>query len=150
MTGLRGALALLLATTIAATGCGEDRNPRPVAAPEQDVLVTVTGFWDAVRERDGEAACAAVTEPGRRLFVRWSADPPDGQRAESCPDAVAMLADAIAHSDAAPVTGAGGSFSADDVSIDGDRAEVQCRYRGAMLLRRIGGEWLIRIPACTD
>jgi hypothetical protein len=147
---MRIALPAVLAVVMVASGCGEDTSPRAAVSPEQEVLERVTGFWDAVEAGDGEAACEAVTEPGQRLFVRWGADAPSGAAPETCPDAVAELSDAMAERGGEPVTGAGGSFSADDVSIDGEKAEVQCEYRGAILLRRLGGEWLVRVPACTD
>jgi hypothetical protein len=84
------------------------------------------------------------------MWVRWSGDDPEVDDAETCPDAVTRLSEAWAELGGERVTGPGGSFSADDVSIDGDEAQVQCRYRGAVMLNRVDDRWLVAIPACYD
>lgn len=143
------AVPLMLVGALIAAGCG-DAEPEPASTPEQRLADRVEQFWADVEAGDGDAACAAVTDRGRRMWVRWSGDDPEVDDAETCPDAVAALSEAWAEQDGDGVTGPGGSFSADDVWIDGDEAQVQCRYRGAMMLRQVDGEWLVRIPACYD
>jgi hypothetical protein len=148
--GVRRAVLAVLLAVLATTGCGGgDSDPEPAATPKQAIAGTVAEFWENIEQGDGDAACSAMTEHGRRLFLRWSADGPANEESASCPEAVDALSDAIAGHDR-KVTGAGGSFSADDVWIDGDEAEVHCQYRGALMLRRVDGEWLVRIPACYD
>lgn len=143
---------LLAAVLLAPVGCGDDAEPEADSAssPEQEIADQVTRFWEDVEAGDGEAACSATTGRGQRMWVRWSDDDPELDEVGTCPDAVVQLSEAWAEQGGESVRGPDGSFSADDVWIDGDEAEVQCRYRGAMLLTRVDGEWLMRIPACHD
>lgn len=141
---------LLAATLVVSTGCGDEPDSEPARTPEQRIADKVAQFWDDVEAGNGEAACAAVTERGRRMWIRWSDEAPELDDVETCPAAVAALSEAWADAGGEETTGPGGSFDADDVSTDGDKAQVQCRYRGAVMLRRVDGEWLVRIPACHD
>ncbi len=129
-----------------AAGCGggDDSEPAPQASAEQRVLDTVTGFWEAVAGGDAEAACATLTEHGRSTAVRLA----ENETVASCEQALELFGEAV--EDNGPPRGVGGSWTLDDVSIDGELAQVQCEFRGAMLLRRSGDDWLIRIPACND
>lgn len=147
---MRRAVPLLLVAALVAAGCGDDAELEPASTPEQRVADRVEQFWDDVEAGDGEAACSATTERGQRMWVRWSGDDPEVDEAETCPDAVVRLSEAWAEQGGERVAGPGGSFSADDVSIDGGEAQVQCRYRGAVMLERVDDEWLVRIPACHD
>lgn len=150
---MRSLTALLLCASIVAAGCGGDDESEPPATPEQTVADLVNGFWTAIENGDDEVACPLMTDGGRRFLLRTARMAPGGRDIETCADAVATFADAWDERDedlGGPGPADDGSFSAEQVWIDGDEAEASCKYRGAVMLERVDGEWLIAIPTCYD
>jgi hypothetical protein len=114
--------------------------------PEEQVALTVNAFYKAWTAGDGEQACSFLSPRGQRIALEMIPQLhglTTSVEATNCPDAIAQSAEGVA----GPV---GQKVAPGQVTVHGDNATVQSKFRGAIPLRRIGGAWLLEIPLFVD
>lgn len=146
----RGLTTALLVLSVA-TGCGSEEQvppepPIPDGTPRQRIAATVNAMFDAWNNGDGEFACAYMTPRGQRFTARIA------RRLHQLEDDIAPddCIEAVEGSAAATEETIGQSVTAEAVSIEGKRASVASRFRGALGVRQLGGVWLVDVPTFID
>lgn len=125
-----GALVLAALVGVALSSC---------APPRDEATDTATGFYAAIADGDGDAACAALA-PAVAAAVEDDAGSP-------CPDALTSgdLGDDLRdRADAAGAASAGGA----EVRVAGRQAQVALGT-DTLFLARSGPGWVITAAACT-
>lgn len=118
-------------------GCGGDGADGTI---NETVADSATETFHALETGDDATACSHLTPRGRQTLVRDSDLSPSSQ---TCEAAAAALAHDYARF--GPRT-----FTAEDVSRNGGRAQAACEDSNAVLLRKSGNEWLVEVPGCVN
>ena len=138
---------LLLALALAAAGCGGDDDDGGGGATDQDAAAQATrDYLTAYTEGDGAAACAQITEAAQQALEAAAVQAAERQGSEktfTCEEILTRAAGAGGQSAEflKPVID---SIDAEDVSVEGDRAEVDVEAASVpIVVENVDGEWLI-------
>jgi hypothetical protein len=157
-----GPLLIVAVILLGACGGGEPDGVAPSiaidpsAGDKEAIVMLVQGWYDAIAEGESQTACSALTERGQRLMQRFAAEvsPEVGEHATSCATAVAGYWDSLMEHEQRQAIDSVEPVTTDDIYIEDGRTEAQvgCKYRGAIFVRRTdeGDPWRIDVPACVD
>jgi len=140
-------IALVIPVLSACGDSSEPSKPEFTGSPEEQIAKTVNAMFAAWNAGDGELTCSYLTEDGRNWVLKYVPQFPFLEEEidpDSCEDAVEM-------SRAATEGTYGQHAAAQRVQINPDgTASVHSRFRGAVTLREVDGEWLIEVPYFFD
>ncbi len=152
-----GGYLLAFGVALAICACGGDDSspppPDPSATGEEQIAATVNAFWTAVVDGDAESACSALTDRGQRLMSKVIAQEwPGVEFPGDCVAAITEYSTQLAADERRDAFPSAKTYAPSDVSIDenGLEAQVRCEFRGAIFMKRTGGEWLIDLAFCVD
>jgi len=133
------AVAAVVLCVLGGCGGGDDGETPGSGAATADPQTLVTRYFEALGDGDGAIACSLLTEPAQEELIQL----PEGERAGSCEQAVAQLAQATTLRVRSP--------RLRDLRVSGQTATATItsrrpQYSSGVLLRREGGGWKIGYP----
>ena len=129
-------------------GCGTEA-PTFTGSDEHQVAATVRTVTEAMEEGDGDLACSLISERGQEVLVRIFRDEMPEADAGSCEEAVETIGeDDLDIGD--PQSGIENVTLYRGGGETRDTAQVNCRTRGAFILRRTDDGWRAGAPYCVD
>jgi hypothetical protein len=155
MRGTRVVAGAMLSAIVVLAGCGSADS---AGSDEDQVFEVVTEFQAAMAAGDGETACADLTAKGQRSLIGNARGFADGSGVQGCEaavgavGAVGAVADYLRLLPGLSPGALGEKIARSDVYVNenGRTGQANCKYRGAILLRKVDGAWLIDAPGCVD
>jgi hypothetical protein len=149
MRGRRAVAWSLVSTIAVLAGCG---GADLAGSDEDQVFAVVTEFRAAMAAGDSETACADLTAGGQRFLIGNARRFAHARGVQGCEATVSALAGYLRLRPERPLAPLGDNITRSDVYVneDGRTAQANCKYRGAVLLRKVDGAWLIYAPGCVD